>query len=274
MTQISPPVARAVAVLDFLAEHVEQAFTLSEIAKSLRMSSATCHNLLTALTETGYVYRTMGKTYVLGPALARVAQASMSPALIMQVARPEMRALADEFDAVCSVAQFGGGKIVIRERASAISHLNWHKQSSQTVSAAPPHGGIFRAWDEEAIEAWLGKFDEAERERAAAAMAFQRARGYGYGVRKVPLVDRDTARELQYQQALTDHWPSSLEPQKKYDLAYVVAPVFSRPGEVDFILSLTGFVEPIRGEMVEIMGGRLRSACDRITAFIAGRELR
>jgi DNA-binding IclR family transcriptional regulator len=126
MTQISPPVARAAAVLNFLAEHAEQAFTLSEIAKSLRMSSATCHNLLTALTETGYVYRTMGKTYVLGPALARVAQASLSPAVIMQMVRPEMRALADEFDAVCSTAQLVENKIVIRERASAISHLNWH----------------------------------------------------------------------------------------------------------------------------------------------------
>jgi DNA-binding IclR family transcriptional regulator len=274
MTQISPPVARAVAVLDFLAEHVEQAFTLSEIAKSLRISSATCHNLLTALTETGYVYRTVGKTYVLGPALARIAQASLSPAVIMQVARPEMRALADEFDAVCSVAQLTESKIVIRERASAISHLNWHKQANQSMSASRPYFGIFRPADDAKAGAWLERLDEGERERAAAAMAFQRDRGFGYGVRTVPLVDRHTARELQFQQALTDNWPSSLEPQKKYDLAYIVAPVFSRPGEVDFILSLTGFVEPIRGDAVETMGQRLRSACDRITAFVAGRELR
>jgi DNA-binding IclR family transcriptional regulator len=274
MTQISPPVARAAAVLNFLAEHAEQAFTLSEIAKSLRMSSATCHNLLTALTETGYVYRTMGKTYVLGPALARVAQASLSPSVIMQMVRPEMRALADEFDAVCSTAQLVENKIVIRERASAISHLNWHKQTSQTLPATRPYGGIFRAWDEEAVEAWLQKFEEGERERASAAMAFQRAKGFGYGVRTVPLVDRANARELQYQQALTDNFPSSLEPQKKYELAYVVAPVFSRPGEVAFILSLTGFVEPIRGAAVEVIGQRLRSACERVSAFIAGRDLR
>lgn len=274
MTQISPPVARAVAVLDFLAEHVEQAFTLSEIAKSLRMSSATCHNLLTALAETGYVYRTIGKTYVLGPALARVAQASLSPAVIMQMARPEMRALADEFDAVCSVAQLTEGKIVIRERASAISHLNWHKQTNQSMPASRPYFGIFRPADDAKAEAWLDKLDEGERARAAAAMAFQRDRGFGYGVRTVPLVDRHTARELQFQQALTDNWPSSLELQKKYDLAYIVAPVFARPGEVDFILSLTGFVEPIRGDAVETMGQRLRSACNRITAFVAGRQLR
>jgi DNA-binding IclR family transcriptional regulator len=58
-----------------------------------------------------------------------------------------------------------------------------------------------------------------------------------------------------------------------YPLAYVAAPVFSRPGVVGFILSLTGFDAPAPGERILAMGVRLRGACDRIGAFIAGREL-
>jgi len=54
---------------------------------------------------------------VLGPALARVSQAVLAPAVTMHVARPEMRLNADEFDIVCSAAFLVGDEIVVRERA-------------------------------------------------------------------------------------------------------------------------------------------------------------
>ena len=127
MTQLSPPVARAVAVLNFMAGHSAQAFTLTEIAKSLRLSSATCHSLLASLTAAGYVYRTVGKTYVLGPALVRIAQASLSPGLVMQVARPEMRVLADEFDVVCSAYRLIGDEIHIYELQFLMFHQSTKK---------------------------------------------------------------------------------------------------------------------------------------------------
>lgn len=277
MTQISPPVTRAVSVLNFLAEHAEQAFTLSEIAKSLRISSATCHNLLTALTDAGYLYRTAGKTYVLGPALARVSQAALAPAVTMQVARPEMRLLADEFDVVCSASFLVDDKIIVRERASSVSHLNWHKQSL-TVHSLASSGAMFLAWDDAALARWqaneAASLDAATTDRVEQSLAFLRARGFTFGVRKVPLVDAKQAQELQYQADMTDHAPASLEPDELYQLGYVVSPVFARPGAVAFSLSLTGFTAPLRGAAVEAMGERLRSACDRIGAFIAGRELR
>lgn len=277
MTQISPPVTRAVSVLNFLAEHAEQAFTLSEIAKSLRISSATCHNLLTALTDAGYLYRTAGKTYVLGPALARVSQAALAPAVTMQVARPEMRLLADEFDVVCSASFLVDDKIIVRERASSVSHLNWHKQSL-TVHSLASSGAMFLAWDDATLARWQAErsasLDPVEVEQQSKALAFLRTRGFTFGVRKAPLVDAKQARELQNQDDMTEHAPTSLDPQELYELAYVVAPVFAHPGAVAFSLSLTGFTAALPGAAIEAMGERLRSACDRIGAFIAGRELR
>lgn len=278
MPQLTPSVARAVAVLNFLAGHAEQAFTLTEIAKSLRMSSATCHNLLASLVEAGYVYRTEAKTYVLGPALARVAQASAAPALVMQVARPEMRLLADEFDVVCSAYRLLNDEVLIYERAAAMSHINWNNDYFLALPAVPPIGGMFYAWREEAdIAAWMDSADpplDVERQSALLnSLELLRQRQFTVGVRTLPLRDPKTARELQNQQAFTNHDIPEIKPQAEYQLAYIAAPVFSRAGTVAFGLSLAGFIAPVEGEAVEMMAARLRSACDRIGEFIAGRKL-
>jgi DNA-binding IclR family transcriptional regulator len=274
--QISPPVARTVAILNFLAGHPEQAFTLTELAKSLRLSSATCHALLGALSETGYVYRTVGKTYVLGPALSRVARASLAPALVMQVARPEMRLLADEFDVVCSAYHLKDGEVVVFERASALSHIDWHSPQSYTVAADAPIGGMFMAWDATLWERWLADADpplpESQQERLRASRQFLQDDGFTFGERTVPISDPEQARRLQNQHALTDHGLGDIDPQRRYELAYVAAPVFARRGVVSFGLSLAGFTAPVPGETVRRMGLQLRAACDRIGAFIIGKN--
>jgi DNA-binding IclR family transcriptional regulator len=273
----SPPVGRTVAVLNFLAQHPDQSFTLSEIAKSLRLSSATCHTLLGTLVEEGYVYRTAGKTYVLGPALARVAKASLSPGLVMQVVRPEMRLLADEFDVVCSAFRLSGDQAVIWERAAAISHVNWNMQHTLSVSVTAPLGGIFMAWRTAAeVDKWLEAANpplgEAPKARLRGSLQFLRERGYTWGVRTVPLADADTARALQNQRALTDYAVPELEPEREYPLAYVAAPVLPQIGKMAFGLSLAGFIRPVRGRRIEAIGERLRESCERIAAFLAGRE--
>ena len=207
-----------------------------------------------------------------------MAQASLSPALAMLVARPEMRLLADEFDVVCSASYLDGDQVSIYERASAVSHLNWNSPQLLSVPVAAPIGGIFVAYQDEAIDAGLAKADpplpEVDRSRLLDSLRFIRENDYTFGVRKAPLLDRERARELQNQQALTDYALSEIDPARTYQLAYVSAPVFSRPGVVVFGLSLAGFVAPAKGAAIIAMAGRLRAACDRIGAFIAGRKLR
>jgi DNA-binding IclR family transcriptional regulator len=270
-------VARVVGVPNFLADHAEQAFTATEISKSLKISNATCHNLLGALTQAGYVFRTAGKTYVLGPALANVAQAALTPELVMNVARPEMRLLADEFDVVCSAFSLKNNDIVIVERAAAVSHISWNvPQVPPPVPAVPPLGGMFFAWAGASPEQWLNSadppLDEDAKTQLLKSLNFMRARGYGFGIRRVPVPDLDRALELKFQQALTDYALSDIEPGQSYQLAYVAAPIFSKPGTIAFGLGLSGFISPVKGERVETIGEKLRTACDRIGKFIAGRE--
>lgn len=274
--KISPPVSRAVSVLNFLGGHSGQAFTLTELSKSLRISSATCHNLLGALVDEGYVYRTAAKTYILGPAIDRIARSSLDPRLLMQVVRPEMRILADEFDAVCSASFQDGDRITVRERAAAVSHIAWNADEGGDLKFAAPIGNLFVAWDSSRLDEWLSAarppLSDEVRARVLGALEFLKENEYTFGIRTAPLSSSEKALELRGQPEMTDYAIAQLDPQTDYDLAYVSCPVFAKPGQVAFALSLLGFVEPVKGVAVEKMAEKLQLACRRISEFIAGRD--
>lgn len=274
----SPPIARAIAVLNFLGGHAGQAFTLTEIAKSLRISSATCHNLLGALTDAGYVYRTAAKTYVLGPAISRLSQESLSLDILMQVVRPEMRLLADEFDLVCSASFLMGDEVIVHARAAAVSHIAWNAPELAPQKAIAPFGGVFLAWSgSEAIGQWLDQampvLGPDEREDILRTLETLRASGYTFGVRMVPLDGPEQALALRNRRDLTSYSAPAVNPMADYHLAFISAPVFSQAHQVAFSVNLLGFSHPAKGKAVAAMGERLRAACDRIGAFIAGRAI-
>ncbi|HEX4505464.1 MAG TPA: hypothetical protein VH722_07015, partial [Alphaproteobacteria bacterium] len=167
--------------------------------------------------------------------------------------------------------------IVIVERAAAVSHISWNvPQVPAPVPAVPPLGGMFFAWAEVSPEQWLNSadppLDDAAKTKLLDSLSFMRTRGYSFGIRRVPVPDLDRALELKFQQALTDYALSRIEPGQPYQLAYVAAPIFSKPGVIAFGLGLSGFISPVKGERVEAIGEKLRAACDRIGKFIAGRD--
>src|ERR1039458_5209422 len=70
MTRPALAAARAVEVLNFLASHPGESFTLSELSRHLNLNMASGLSVLKALTDAGYVHRhDSHKTYSLGPAL-------------------------------------------------------------------------------------------------------------------------------------------------------------------------------------------------------------
>jgi DNA-binding IclR family transcriptional regulator len=274
----SPPIARVVAVLNFLGGHAGQAFTLTEIAKSLRISGATCHSLLSALAEAGYVYRTAAKSYVIGPALSQIAQPRLTMQTLMQVVRPEMRLLADEFDVVCSASFLEGEDVIVHERAASVSNIAWNANALTAHKATAPAGSVFMAWSSsEIIERWLERaeppLDATGREAALRTVEFLRRNGFTFGVRLAPLDSPEHALALQSRRDMTDYSVAELKPGASYNLAFISVPIFGCGGEVAFSLNLLGFSHPAKGEEIAAMSDRLRAACGRISAFIAGREL-
>lgn len=54
-----------------------------------------------------------------------------------------MRQLADEFAVVCSVFFFDGETIIVRERATALSHVAWNTRNLPVLSLTAPIGNLF-----------------------------------------------------------------------------------------------------------------------------------
>ena len=264
-----------VAILDFFADHPGQTFTLTDLVRALRLSRATCHALLAGLVDSGYLYRTHDKSYVIGPrlvAIGRIASEHFSP---LQVAQPEMRALADEFSAICSAFFREGNEVVVRARAASISQLGFSISQGARLQLRPPFGALYFAWSPPAqAQAWLDKLDppptEPQREQTMKVIAFARERGYGFGVRNMNAPRTDEAPEQVFTGQRAEYpvtLQHELDPEAQYVLTFINAPVFDARDEVAFTLGLMGFTTVFTGAQVERMGNALRAACDRITNF-------
>jgi DNA-binding IclR family transcriptional regulator len=278
MARSSPGVRRIVAILNFFADHPGQSFTLTNLVRALKLSRATCHALLAGLVESGYLYRTQDKSYVIGPTLVsigRIAQQHLSP---LQVAQPEMRALADEFDAICSAIFREGDDAIVRARAAALSHLGWSSPQGARLLLRAPFSAVYFAWGPKAeADAWLAQAVPAptleQRGAMFEAMAFAREHGFCFFVRNPRVPELRNSPASAFSGERTEFpviLPSVLEPDHDYELTSVVSPVFDENRQVVFVLGLMGFPDRIRGVRIEHIGKRLREACDRITNFIVG----
>jgi DNA-binding IclR family transcriptional regulator len=274
MTRLSPAVMRTVAVLNFFADHPLQSFTMTDIVRGVKLSRATCHSLLAALVEADFLYRNSDKSYLLGPRLAaigRVANENFSP---MAVARPEMRKLADEFDAVCTATVREGDELVNRERATSVSHLGWVVEEGSRVHLRPPFGQVFVVWGSEIeIDSWLARTPKLltpeEREQILSGLRFVRSLGYCLGIRKQQTHPSPRAEESRLDQGPAAYSITELNPDTVYSLGFVTAPVFDAAKRVNFSLGLTSFVHPLPGREIQRIGQRLRQVCDRITNYIS-----
>src|ERR1700733_8628174 len=162
MSRSSPGVRRIVAILNFFADHPNESFTLSDLVRALKLSRATCHGLLTGLVEAGYLYRTSDRGYLLGPVLVSIGEVAKAHYSPLKVAQPEMRLLADEFDTVCSASFREGRDVIVRERASAVSHLGFSVPRGWQAPLLPQFAGVFFVWSApEEVRAWLDDLNPA-----------------------------------------------------------------------------------------------------------------
>jgi DNA-binding IclR family transcriptional regulator len=280
MARSSPGVLRVASILNFIADHPDQAFTLTDLVKALKLSRATCHALLTGLVEVGYLYRASDKNYILGPALASIGRVAAQHTSPLQVAQPEMRALADEFDTICACFFRDGDDIVVRDRAASVSHVGWSVPVGTRLKLRPPFAAIFYAWAPRSeAEAWLDAYQPpptpAHRIEMFKGMAFTRQHGFQVQIRNANAVaDRDMSPEQTFG-AQNLEFPISLLGDLKDDQAYravgVIAPVFDMRGQIAFVMGLTGFTQSLAGDKLRHASLRLRQACDRVTTFITGR---
>ena len=97
MTRPALAASRTVTVLNFLAEHSPDEFTLSDIADRVDINLASCHALLAVLTDAGYVSRNPRlKTYSLGSVLVALGNAAVRRHPAIEHAHEQARQLSED----------------------------------------------------------------------------------------------------------------------------------------------------------------------------------
>lgn len=278
MARSSPGVQRVAAILNFIVDHPGQSFTLTDLVRALKLSRATCHALLTGLVEVGYLYRASDKNYMLGPALAAIGRIALQHASPLQVAQPEMRALADEFDTVCAAYFREGDDIIVRDRAASVSHVGWSMPPGTRLKLRAPFSSVFYAWRPEAeAQAWLDTSIPAptpeHRQLMIEGMKFLRENGYSAHVHNPNAPHSDRPPEQLFREELST-FPttllSSIEDDRLYPMVSVIAPVFEQRKQIAFVLGLTGFTRTMTGAEIRRIGARLVAACAKVSQFITG----
>jgi DNA-binding IclR family transcriptional regulator len=269
----SPAVRRITSILNFFAEHPRQAYTLTQITNSLRMNSSTCFATLMDLAEEGYLYRNPDKSYVVGPALLALANSAQQHFSPLDVARQEMRALADDLDVITAALFLEKGELVVRERAAALKHLGSVPPPGQRYPLYPWGSVFMMPLPDAAIEAWMGEarppLSEDDRRETLQQIQFCRGHGYLFVVNRP---NRNGAVDAESIYGAGARHAPTLEPDQVYSLLSMTSPVMNGQGQVAFILSLHGFDRDYGTADVAAMGNRLREACGRITGFITGKK--
>jgi DNA-binding IclR family transcriptional regulator len=261
----APSVERTVTVLNFLAAHNRDEYSLSELARRSGLSKATCHALVTSLTDAGYVMRhPIRNTYRLGPALIGLGRAAEDSFTAVEFARGEMRRLVDLFQLECMASAVAGNHIVVLEHATLDVPLSISMRVGQRVPLVPPLGTIFVAWaPPQDIDAWLLRLgpevSEDQMERYRNAVEAVRRRGY-----TVAVTPRDEAEH-------EDHVLLELQAASDFRVHLLVAPVFDSAGAVTLALTLFGFAEQLTEEDIPAYAQELCSSARTVTAAIHGK---
>ena len=241
---------RAIAVLNFLAAHPRDAFTLSDLASALDINVASTHGLLAALTEAGYVVRHPRlRTYGLGPAVAALGSAALERHTVIDVARDAARDLAAELGLEVAVTAPAGDEIVILSRAGEHQARGIATYVGQRVPLRQPTGSVFMAWRD--ADAWLRDADDPDLLRAV--LDGVRARGYAVALEG------------------PDYVVPELSDDRTYDLSMIAAPVFGPNGEAILSLALIGFVAGLGADEVAAYGARVRDVAVIVTKRSGGR---
>lgn len=284
MARRAPAVERAIGVLNLLAAHPGQRYTLSEIARDLKLNKATLHAILGALTDSGYLVRDpVAKSYALGPALVALGNSAVGTFPAAECALPEMQALTDELALDCVASASISDEIVILARAGVPRPFGVYIQAGQRLPLAPPLGTVFVAWSEKpVIERWLSKLGSPPKKATAdhfrRAVQAVRARGYSVGLEgsRQPRRARTAATGGSLEEEvrgvrLEEYALIDVDRKQQYFVNHIGAPAFGPDGEVAIALFLIGFTGTLSGAEVERDANRLLQAADRVTKEIHGR---
>lgn len=279
--------SRSLDVIDFLAAFPGRDFTLSEIARAAKINVASCHAVLSALADRGYLSRNpKQKTYTLGPTLIAAGQAALKSQPLVARARDAADDLFREFGIPVLLSAAIEDEILGVVSVTDAAGRDAGLRVGERMPLVPPLGAAFVAWAAPAaIEAWLAKCagakDDAPIHEWRDALALIRKRGYQVTLH-LPENDELAAlmaemasgrKGLDYKDQIIGligsldrrmlH-PTEFLPDALYDAQLIAAPIFDQNGVAAFSLCLGGFSEKITGANVLTYADRLVRTCVQV----------
>jgi len=291
----SNPTGRVIDVLNFLAAHPTETFTLAEIARHVGLSNGSAHRVLTTMAGAHFLSRNeKHRTYSLGMAMVAIGQAAVEKHRGIEIARREIARLAVELNVQCSANTVVDDEIlVLVKEGTAQSHLGLTRVGERRP-LVPPMGICHVAWSgEEIIKSYVGKatphLSEEVRQHLLAAFPLVRRRGYAMAAngpssghsREATVLPVDQIRDAAYWASvfeLVGHLsPNEIQLFDAADagangISTISAPVFSPSGQVIFQLVITGLPGDLSVQKIERYAQRLCAVAALITSETHGRR--
>ena len=298
MALFSQPTARALAILDLLMANPHQAFGLTEMTRRLNLNKATCHAILTTMSNYGFlVQHPKTKAYRLGPSIIAAGNAAFAQFPVLEYARPELESLQNDLGIGFAVTGRSKMHMVLLALYGRAAPLIDSFQLGLRLPNTAPVAACFTAFSPaNHLEDWLtrahdsrGGYHERLDQKLRVSLIAIRARGYEVTLRTDAGVE--LAKQLshinhswslteleditnKYQHDLCDeHYHlDRIEPRVRYNIATIAVPVFVYK-EVPVMCFVAGsFDKPILGSEVENIAARIQKSADRVTALASGRE--
>jgi DNA-binding IclR family transcriptional regulator len=282
-------------VLNFLAAHPTESFSLAEISRHLGLSNGSAHRILTTMASAQFLSRNeKRRTYSLGTAMVAIGQAAVEKNRGIEVARREVARLAVELNLQCSANAVVEGEILVLIKEGMPQSHRGLTRVGERRPLVPPWGLCHVAWGgDTAIDAYIEKavphLSEAMRKHLLAAFPLIRRRGYAIAANGPSMRHSREATVLPAGQIRDQaYWASVFEmvghlTQDEMQLvelsdagsagiSYIAAPVFSPAGTVSFQLVVTGLPSNLGTGEIERHAERLCATAASITGETHGRR--
>ena len=287
--------SRSVAVLNFLAAHPGESYTLSELAEQAQVNVASMHAVLAVLTESSFVVRDRRrKSYRLGLSAIGVGLAALYEHPAIKQGRESVRELAGESGLDCLMSVNAGSELLIVAEAGRPERLYLRPRVGQRLPFMPPLAILAAGHlPENELEAWLDRLGPGatEADREAYRLAAQATRRQGYAVDLetpsrhqigllMPQLAKDprspqlhahfatlVARLGHEQHQLLDPDP---DPGASYHVNNIQAPVFDDDAQLIGGLSLFGFDGPLTTGEIQRYVETMLSAAEQVTRNTGG----
>ena len=292
---VSNPTGRVLDVLNFLAAHPTESFTLAEIARQLGLSNGSAHRVLTTMTRAQFLARNeKHKTYSLGMALVAIGQAAVEKHRGIEIARREIARLSVELNVQCSVTAVVDEDLLVLAREGRPQSYQGLNQVGERRPVVPPMGMCHIAWSgEQAIESYVAKvsayLSAGLRRRLLSAFPLIRRRGYTiaangpriHKLRQATYLPIGRSRDQAYWRSLFELVGQlsaqelqllSIDEAGTEGISHLSAPVFSPVGSVCLQLVISGMPVDLSVRQIERYVQRLCTAAAIITGDIHGRR--